>query len=185
MDIEITDLRFRSIGDNILMYNFTHNTNKDLAATMPELTTQTLGIDVSLVRILRNGVRLKKSNHQVSITAKLTDRIKKDKILNAQKINEIACIPRNKLIDKSDSLKKQNISVNISRNSIVLPNGSKYNEEVPLFSKAEVLHIDQAASEQFDDIVTKYRTHTKNGSEFYATGTKFGSVDQTQNFYKK
>lgn len=61
----------------------------------------------------------------------------------------IPCIPRNKLIDKSDSLKKQNISVNISRNSIVLPNGSKYNEEVPLFSKAEVLHIDQAASEQF------------------------------------
>lgn len=167
------------------MYNFTHNTNKDLAATMPELTTQTLGVDVSLVRIHRNGVRHKKSNHQVSITAKLTDRIKKDKILNAQKINEIACIPRNKLIDKSDSLKKQNISVNISRNSIVLPNGSKYNEEVPLFSKAEVLHIDQAASEQFDDIVTKYRTHTKNGSEFYATGTKFCSVDQTQNFYKK
>lgn len=90
MNIEITDLRFRSLGDNILMYNFTHNTNKDLAATMPELTTQTLGIDVSLVRILRNGVRLKKSNHQVSITAKLTDRIKKDKILNAQKINETA-----------------------------------------------------------------------------------------------
>lgn len=59
------------------MYNFTHNTNKDLAATMPELTTQTLGVDVSLVRIHRNGVRLKKSNHQVSITAKLTDRIKK------------------------------------------------------------------------------------------------------------
>lgn len=77
MDIEITDLRFRSIGDNILMYNFTHNPNKDLAATMPELTTQTLGVDVSLVRIHRNGVRHKKSNHQVSITAKLTDRIKR------------------------------------------------------------------------------------------------------------
>lgn len=100
----------------------------------------------------------KKSNRPVSITAKLTDRNKKHEILNAQKIKIIArvSIPfyitpqqpfslvsaRNKLYDKSDSLKKQNISVKISKNSIVLPNGSKYNEEVPLLSTAAVLKID-------------------------------------------
>lgn len=93
---------------------------------------------------------------------------------------------RNKLFDKSDSLKKQNISVKISRNSIVLPNGSKYREEVPLLSNAAVLKIDQTESEQLDDIVTmNTEPIQKNGSEFYATGTKVGSVNQAQNFYKK
>lgn len=93
---------------------------------------------------------------------------------------------RNKLFDKSDSLKKQNISVKISRNSIVLPNGSKYSEEVPLLSNAAVLKIDQTESDQLDDIVTmNTEPIQKNESEFYATGTKVGSVNQAQNFYKK
>eukprot|EP00105_Crassostrea_gigas_P007770 XP_011422110.1 PREDICTED: protein IMPACT homolog [Crassostrea gigas] len=76
--------------------------------------------------------------------------------------------------------------VKISRNSIVLPNGSKYSEEVPLLSNAAVLKIDQTESEQLDDIVTmNTEPIQKNGSEFYATGTKVGSVNQAQNFYKK
>nr|XP_011422110.2 protein IMPACT homolog [Crassostrea gigas] len=70
----------------------------------------------------------------------------------------------------------------ISRNSIVLPNGSKYSEE----TNAAVLKIDQAESEQLDDIVTmNTEPIQKNGSEFYSTGTKVGSVNQAQNFYKK
>lgn len=169
---------------------------------MPALIKETLGVDISFVRIHRNGVLHKKSDRPVSITAKLTDRNKKDKILNAQKSKKIARVSlpfyitpqqppslvsaRNKLFDKSDSLKKQNISVKISRNSIVLPNGSKYSEEVPLLSNAAVLKIDQTESEQLDDIVTmNTEPIQKNGSEFYATGTKVGSVNQAQNFYKK
>lgn len=202
MDNEITDLRSRSMRDNILIHNFKYTPNEDLAASMPALIKQTLGVDVSFVRIHRNGVLHKKSDRPVTITAKLTDRNKKDEILNAQKSKKIARVSlpfyitpqqppalvsaRNKLFDKSDSLKKQNISVKISRNSIVLPNGSKYSEEVPLLSNAAVLKIDQTESEQLDDIVTmNTEPIQKNGSEFYATGTKVGSVNQAQNFYKK
>lgn len=88
MDNEITDLRSRSMRDNILIHNFKYTPYEDLAATMPALIKQTLGVDVSFVRIQRNGVHHKKSDRPVSITAKLTDRNKKDEILNAQKIKK-------------------------------------------------------------------------------------------------
>lgn len=87
---------------------------------MPALKKQTFGVDVSFVRIHRNGVYHKKSDRPVSITAKLTDRNKEDKILNAHKIQITARVSvpfyitpqqlpslvsaRNKLVDKSYSL---------------------------------------------------------------------------------
>lgn len=66
----------------------------------------------------------------------------------------------NKLFYESDSLKKQNTSVKISRNSIVLPNVSLYSEQIPLLSNAAVQQIDQAKIEQLT-LSRKYRTHTK------------------------
>lgn len=86
MDNEITDLRGRSMRDNILIHNLKYTPNEDLAATMPALIKQTLGVDVRVVWIHRNGIHHKTSDRPVSITAKLTDRNKKDEILNAQKI---------------------------------------------------------------------------------------------------
>lgn len=56
MDNEITYLRSRSMRDNILIHNFKYTPNEDLAATMPALIKQTLGVNVSFVRIHRNGV---------------------------------------------------------------------------------------------------------------------------------
>ncbi|XP_062585836.1 uncharacterized protein LOC134247500 [Saccostrea cucullata] len=93
MDNEITDLRARSMRDNILIHNYPYSHNEDLASTMPEIFKQTLGVDVKFVRIHRNGVRPQHSDRPVSITAKLMDGKKKDEILSAQKIKKIAKVP--------------------------------------------------------------------------------------------
>lgn len=52
--------------------------------------------------------------------------------------------------------------------------------------RINIYKIDQTESEQLDDIVTmNTKPIQQNGSEFYATGIKVGSVNQAQNFYKK
>ena len=56
MDNEITDLRDRSMRDNILIHNFPYTPKEDLSTTIPDLIKQTLGVDVNFIRIHRNGV---------------------------------------------------------------------------------------------------------------------------------
>lgn len=56
---EITDLRLRSMRGNILIHNFKYTPNEDLAAIMPALIKQTLGVDISFVSVHRNGVHHK------------------------------------------------------------------------------------------------------------------------------
>ena len=202
MDAEITDLRARSMRDNILIHNFQYTPNENLAATMPGIIKQTLGVDVDFIRIHRNGVHPQSSKRPITITAKLKDPNKKDEILKAQKAKKIARVSlpfyitpqqppsivsaKNKLYDKADSLKKQNISAKVARNSIIMPNGSTFTEEVPLLSNADVLQIDTSETEGMDEIVTKnIQPIQKNGSEFSGIGAKVNSIDSVQNFYKK
>jgi hypothetical protein len=119
---------------------------------------------VGFIRIHRNGVHPQYSKRPITITAMLTDPNKKDEILKAQKAKKIAraSLPfyitpqqpptivsaKNKLYDKADSLKKQNISAKVTRTSIIMPNGSKFTEEVPLLTNAEVLQIDTTETEE-------------------------------------
>lgn len=96
---------------------------------MPKIFRETLGIDVDFVRIHRNGVRAQHNGKPVSITAKLSDRSKKDEILheNQKKKNEKKKLPffispqqphstvatKNKTYDKFNSLRRQNISAKL------------------------------------------------------------------------
>ena len=67
-----------------------------------------------------------------------------------------------------------------------MPNGSKYREEVPLLTNADVLQIDPSKTEKLDEIVTKSAEPIKkNGSEFYAIGSKVNSGESVMNFYQK
>lgn len=67
-----------------------------------------------------------------------------------------------------------------------MPNGSKYREEVPLLTNADVLQIDPSKTEKLDEIVTKSAEPIKkNGSEFYAIGSKVNSGENVMNFYQK
>lgn len=200
---EVTDLRDRSMRDNILIHNFPYTPNEDLATTMPVTFKQSLGVDVQFVRIHRNGIRPQhNSDRPITITAKLTDRNKIHVILNAQKQKKIAkqSLPffittqqpasvvaaRNRLYDTADSLRKQNISAKIKKNNIILPNGSSYKDDVPFLSNADALMITPEDTETLDSVATKSSEPVKkNGSEFLAIGARVNTVAEVKNLYSK
>lgn len=202
IDDDITDLRSRSMKDNILIHNYPYTQQEDLATSIPNVIKQSLGVDVEFVRIHRNGVRPQFNDKPVTITAKLKDRNKKDEILNAQRLKKIAkqrlpffitpqqpaplTSARNKLFDKADSFRKQNINVKVQRNEITMPNGTKYEEEVPLISSADALQISSEEYQSLDDVVVvSTEPVQKDGSEFMAVGANIQSSDEALNIYKK
>uniref|UniRef100_K1QWY1 Uncharacterized protein n=1 Tax=Magallana gigas TaxID=29159 RepID=K1QWY1_MAGGI len=77
MDDDITDLRLRSMKDNILIHNYPYTQKEDLATAIPNVIKQSLGVDVEFVCIHRNGVRPRFNDKPVTITAKLKDCNKK------------------------------------------------------------------------------------------------------------
>lgn len=82
---EVTDLRARSMRDNILIHNFPYKQGENLMQIIPETIKDTLGVDIQFVRIHRNSVKGVVNSKPVSITGKLVDRKMKDELLQAQK----------------------------------------------------------------------------------------------------
>lgn len=169
---------------------------------MPKVIKETLGIDVQFVRIHRNGIRPQYNNRPVTITAKLVDGKKKEDILNAQKLKKIEkkTLPffitpqqppsinsaKNKLYDKADSLRKQNINARVQGNRLMMPNGAAYVEEIPLISSADALQISPEETDSLDEVFTECTDPVqKHGSEFVAIGTKIKTIDDAHNLYKK
>lgn len=87
---EVTDLRARSMRDNILIHNFPYKQGENLMQIIPETINDTLGVDVQFVRIHRNSVKGVVNSKPVSITGKLVDRKMKDELLQAQKSKKMA-----------------------------------------------------------------------------------------------
>ncbi|XP_078329832.1 uncharacterized protein LOC111132195 [Crassostrea virginica] len=202
LDDDITDLRNRSMRENILIHNFPFTPNEDLATAIPMTIKQTLGVDVKFSIIHRNGIRAMNNGKPVSITARLTDRTKKDEILNAQRAKKIAKqrLPffitpqqppvihanKNKIYDKANSLKKQNISAKVKRDQIILGDGSVYQEEVPLIQNSDALQITPDEIQRLDEIPIKSTEPVvQDGSEFSAVGAKVQSIEDVRNVYRK
>ncbi|XP_062582155.1 protein IMPACT homolog [Saccostrea cucullata] len=200
---DVTDLRSRSMRDNILIHNYPFEPNENLTTSMPATFKELLGVDVSFVRIHRNGVRPEyNSDRPVSITAKLTDRSKINTILNAQKLKKIAKQPlpffittqqpasivsaRNKVFDTADSLRSQNITVKIQKNQVILPNGSTYKDDVPFLTNADALLVTPEETEHLDSVEIKNSDPIKkDGSEFMAFGARVKNVDDVKKMYSK
>lgn len=70
MNNEVIVLRAKSMQNNYLKRNYKYTHNEDLAANVPALIKQTVGVEVRFLRINRNRVHHKKSDRLVSITAK-------------------------------------------------------------------------------------------------------------------
>lgn len=70
MNNEVIVLRAKSMQNNYLKRNYKYTHNEDLAANVPVLIKQTVGVDVRYLRINRNGVHHKKYDRPVSISAK-------------------------------------------------------------------------------------------------------------------
>ncbi|KAK3093349.1 hypothetical protein FSP39_014330 [Pinctada imbricata] len=202
MDREITDLRGRSMRDNILVHNFAHSPNEDLSKSVPDAIKSHLGIDAKFVRIHRNGFKRGFGGKPISITGKLEDRNQKDQILAAMKEKKstgerlpfhiTAQEPpqlieeRKKLYEKSNSFRKQNINTRISGKHIILPNGSQYAEEIPLLTNADVLQIPETEQRNLEN-VRMYTTECekRQGTQMFASGSEVRSIDDVQNLYRK
>ncbi|XP_062598059.1 protein IMPACT homolog [Saccostrea cucullata] len=200
---DVTDLRSRSMRDNILIHNYPYESNENLTTSMPVTFKELLGVDVSFVRIHRNGVRPEyNSDRPVSITAKLTDRSKINTILNAQKLKKMAKQPlpffittqqpasivsaRNKVYDTAESLKTQNITAKIQKNHVILPNGARYKEDVPFLTNADALLVTAEETEHLDSVEIKNSDPIKkDGSEFMAFGARVKTADAVKNMYSK
>lgn len=70
MNKEVIVLRAKSLQNNYLKRNYKYTHNEDLAANVPGLIKQTVGVEVRFLRINRNGVHHKESDRPVSTTAK-------------------------------------------------------------------------------------------------------------------
>lgn len=93
-------------------------------------------IDVDFTRIERNCVRAQRNRKSVSITAKLSKRFKKIKYFMDRKPKAKSknrnYPTANKTLDKFNPLRRQNISLKLHRDHILLSGGSTYKEEVPI-----------------------------------------------------
>ena len=149
--------------ENILIQNFPFTPNEDLATANPMTIKQTLGVDVKFSITHRNGIRAINNGKPVSITARLTDRTKKDEILNAKRAKKksqstpqqppVIHANKNKLSDKA--LKKHNISAKVKRDQIILGDGSVYQEVVPLIQNSDALQITPDEIQRLDEIRIK------------------------------
>lgn len=77
MESEITDLRSRSMRENILIHNLAYTPGENLDQHVPRILKEYSGVDVKFVRIHRNSVRGVVNSRPVSITGKLVDGRKK------------------------------------------------------------------------------------------------------------
>ncbi|XP_062602165.1 uncharacterized protein LOC134263799 [Saccostrea cucullata] len=202
MESEITDLRSRSMRDNILIHNFAYTQGENLNKRVPEVLLETLGVEVDFVRIHRNSVRGVVNSRPVSITGKLRDRTKKDELLRAQKAkkSENVNLPffitsqepasvveeRKRLYAISDSLRKQNIKSKIEKGAVIMPDGKKYQDPIPKLEAADALQIPVDEVQILDDVKVECTEPTKiRGSEIFATGKSVCSVTEVETLYKK
>lgn len=196
---EVTDLRARSMRDNILIHNFPYKQGENLMQIIPETIKDTLGVDIQFVRIHRNSVKGVVNSKPVSITGKLVDRKMKDELLQAQKSKKMAKVTlpffittqeptvmveeKKRLYAISDMLRSQNIRTKVEWGRIVLPNGEKYQEPIPKLESSDVLQIATQDVELVDSVSTD--PTQKKGSEIFASGARVSSSSDVQNLYQK
>ena len=201
MDREITDLRSRSMRDNIVIHNYAYSADENLMTKVPADIKEHLDVDVEFVRIHRNGPP-RQSGYPVTITGRLVDRSKKDAILQAQRLKNLNKVKlpffitaqeppsvveqRKRLYEISDVHRKQGINTKVSKNQIILPSGHPYVDDVMPLSNADVLQLPAAETVELDSLDTVFTPYEeRRGSTFFAEGMSVKSVDDLQRLYKK
>lgn len=164
---------------------------------MPKIFRETLGIDVDFVRIHRNGVRAQHNGKPVSITAKLSDRSKKDEILHenqkkkTKKRNYPSLFPHNNHILQWPQKSKLMKNLTLSAGRIFLQSCTE-----TTFFWGTVLPTKRKF--QSSQMLTHSRSHrsrrktwtltdpvVKDGPEFSAIGVIVHTVEDVQNMYRK
>jgi myosin heavy subunit len=202
LEDEVTDLRSRSMRDNILIHNYAYSPGENLAHSVPNVIKDVLGVDVDFIRIHRNSVKGLINSRPVTITAKLVDRSKKDELLQAQKTKKLAKVrlpffittqeppsvveSKKRLYAISDSQRGQNIRSKVEKGQVVMPNGEVYTDPVPKMDTSDILQLSAEEVATLDDLAAASTNPTKTkGSEIFATGIRVNAIEDVQNLYKK
>ena len=199
---EVTDLKSRSMRDNLLIHNFAYNANENLMTDVPAAVKQHLNVDVEFVRIHRNGFTKPGRDTPVSITGRLVDRGKKDEILKAQKAKKLDNVHlpfhitaqepisvvenRKRLYNISDIFRKNDIMTKVTKDKVVLPDGNPCTEEVKPIENADILLVNTETIDELEAIDTVSTPPVqRSGSNFFATATKAVSHDDVRRFHIK
>ncbi|XP_061163179.1 uncharacterized protein LOC133172334 [Saccostrea echinata] len=167
---EIVDLRGRSMRDNILVHNLAEEEQEDLSTKVSELIKEHLNLDVSFIRIHRNGQRSTGNSRPRSITGKLHNYSDKDLILQAMsqkredgttdnmpfyitpqtplQINE----NKKKLQEMNAKYREENVKTKIVGNKLVFPNGSVYRDKVLPPRAEDLLMLDREEIEELEEV---------------------------------
>ena len=202
MDKEITDLRSRSMRDNIVVHDYVYSANEDLMTSVPADIKKYLGVDVEFIRIHRNGPVRRNNGRPVTITGKLKDRNKKDAILRAQRQKKADKVKvpffitaqepqsvvenRKRLYELSDHYRSQNINTRVTKGGLTKPDGEPVPEIVAPLSSADLLQTPPEETkklESLDTVSTEYAE--RHGTCVFAEGMKVTSVAEVQQVYKK
>ncbi|XP_061170378.1 uncharacterized protein LOC133179702 [Saccostrea echinata] len=205
---EIVDLRERSMKDNILIHNLPEEDNENLNTKVHQLISEHLKLDVNFIKIHRNGPRLLGIKPR-TITGKLQDLNDKDRILTAQRAvrekdkkekREKITIPfyitpqtpvqinesRRRLREINTQYRSNNVETKIIGNKVVFPNGNVFREKVTTPRAEDLLFVDEAEEEKFNEIeVVQSDSIHEGGNVFTAVATKVNTYAEVRHFYKK
>ena len=205
---QITDLKSRSMRDNILIHNYKEEEEENLLESIPADIKKNLGITVELVRIHRNGH--KNSNKKPrTITAKLADRQKKFEIMNAQRLfkkkandtgNENLKLPftitpqsppevyekRKKLEDISFQYRDRSTKTKFVGDKLVFEDGSTYRDKVAVPRAEDILYINKKEGKDLDKLKIKTsKSIVDEGNKFVGNGMAATTMEEVRKVYKK
>ncbi|XP_078318203.1 uncharacterized protein LOC111113877 [Crassostrea virginica] len=169
---EITDLKGRSMRDNILIHGLEEEENEDLSKRVPMLIKEHLQLDdVGFIRIHRNGPRFQGSTRPRSITGKLKNPSDKNRVLNAirqkRETSRQSDMPffitpqtplqvnetKKKLQEMNTKYREENVKTKIIGNKLVFPNGNVYRDRVQPPRAEDILTMDEEEIERLEETV--------------------------------
>ena len=203
-DREITDLKGRSMRDNLMIHRFRENSSENLIVDIPKAIKKEYGVDLKFVRIHRIGPPRRGSDQPRPIVGKLENPEKKEEILRIQREfrqtlkqtpfyvsaqSPAAQVEERKhlyeLQQKYSS--HQNVKTRIHGNKLVFKNnGTVYREKVLVPRAEDVLRCDNEEIDRLEGIkVTFSDEKRERGNTFVASGITAKTYGEVRNFYKK
>lgn len=196
-DREITDLKSRSMRDNILIHRFKESSNENLMLDIPSAIKKVYGVDLKFVRIHRIGPP-RRGPVPRTIVGKLEHYDKKEEILQIQRdfrrssketpfhVSEqfpAALVEERKhLFELQRKYTSQNVETRVRGNKLVFKNnGNVFREKVLVPRAEDVLLCDEDELDKLQEIPV---VTSEVGSRFVASGTPVKTYGEVRNFYK-
>ncbi|XP_056020445.1 uncharacterized protein LOC130054505 [Ostrea edulis] len=165
---EITDLKSRSMKQNLLIHNLPDEENENLFKKIPQLIKEYLGVETTFANIHRNGS--KNPGRPRTITGRLEKFTDKEKVLQAQKdkrnsegsgsteqSNTTFYITPQRPVEVAENRKKtqeisnrywkEDVKTRFVGDKLAFPNGNTYKEKVFKPKPENILLMDQAEKE--------------------------------------